>query len=93
MITRLLRYCLITDDCLQEIVVGKWQVIAKAGDVTCAFKFRANSKVKVGDAVKIWSSDAGVDHEPPHNLVMHDLQWHFADQMTIQILNAQGEVR
>lgn len=74
--------------------VGKWQIIATTDDLTCTYKFRANTKVKTGENVTIWSSDAGVDHEPPHNLVMSGgQQWTFADQMTIQILNAIGEVR
>uniref|UniRef100_A0A1B6EN38 LTD domain-containing protein n=1 Tax=Cuerna arida TaxID=1464854 RepID=A0A1B6EN38_9HEMI len=75
----------------RELLVGRWQVTAKTSDGSCSFKFRANSKVKAGDTVTIWSQDSGQDHEPPHHLLMSGQQWTVADQMTIQILNQTGE--
>jgi len=75
----------------KELAVGKWQIISKVGDQSCTFKFRAQSKVKAGEFVTVWSYDAGHDHEPPSNLVMSGQQWVVSDIMTIQILNASGE--
>lgn len=79
---------------LQDLVVGKWQLIATTAEgQTCTYKFRANTKVKAGEQVTVWSTDAGQDHDPPHHLVMSEQQWAISDQMKIQLINAVGEVR
>ncbi|XP_054277708.1 lamin Dm0-like [Macrosteles quadrilineatus] len=76
----------------KEVLVGKWQVIARTFDgAQSSFKFRANSKVKAGEEVTIWSSDSGRDHEPPHHHVMAEQSWTVSDQMTLQIINGNEE--
>jgi len=76
----------------KEVLVGKWQIVARTYDgAQSSFKFRANSKVKAGEEVTIWSGNSGHDHEPPHHHVMSEQAWTVADQMTIQIINGSEE--
>lgn len=63
----------------------------KAGELESTYKFHRAIKVEANATITVWSSDAGVDHEPPANLVMKGQRWFVADNMTTTLLNNNGE--
>ena len=40
----------------------------------------------------VWSSDSGVTHEPPHNIVMKGQRFFVSDEMSTRLINQDGEV-
>ncbi|XP_037945939.1 lamin-C-like [Teleopsis dalmanni] len=74
----------------EEVHLTGWQLTRIAGDEELAFKFSRGAKIGGGDSVTIWSVDAGVAHEPPHNLVMKK-KWPVADSMRSVLANADKE--
>ncbi|XP_066153692.1 lamin Dm0-like [Euwallacea fornicatus] len=75
----------------QDVPIGGWQIIRRAGNDETKYKFNRSSKIEAKKTVTIWSSDLNKDHEPPHNLVMKGPRWVVADNMTTTLLNLDGE--
>ncbi|XP_056639652.1 lamin Dm0-like [Diorhabda sublineata] len=75
----------------QEIALGGWQVIRRAGDEETTYKFHRSLKLEGNGYVTIWSSDLNKDHEPPNNVVMRGQKWVVSDNMTTTVLNNNGE--
>ncbi|CAH1155512.1 unnamed protein product [Phaedon cochleariae] len=75
----------------QEVALGGWQVVRKAGDAETMYKFHRSLKLEANGHVTIWSSDLNKDHEPPSNLVMKGQKWVVGDNMTTTVLNNNGE--
>ncbi|XP_050315578.1 lamin Dm0-like isoform X2 [Anthonomus grandis grandis] len=75
----------------QEVAIGGWQIIRRAGSEETKFKFNRSMKVEAKGTVTIWSADLNKDHEPPHNLVMKSQKWVVGDNMTTTLLNLDGE--
>ncbi|XP_023247793.1 lamin Dm0-like [Copidosoma floridanum] len=75
----------------KETSLSGWQLIRKAGNLETIFKFHRTAKLEPGASVTVWSSDIGVTHEPPTNLVMKSQKWFVADNMTTLLLNNDGE--
>ncbi|CAD6999972.1 unnamed protein product [Ceratitis capitata] len=59
----------------KEVQIGGWQLIRTAGGNETSFKFHRTVKIDAGGVVTVWSSDAGVTHEPPTNIVMKTQKW------------------
>lgn len=64
----------------------------KSGDNETVFKFHRTVKVDGGSSVTVWSSDSGVTHEPPHNIVMKGQRFFVSDDMSTRLINQDGEV-
>lgn len=71
--------------------MGGWQLVRTAGTNETAFKFHRSVKIDGNGVVTVWSSDAGVTHEPPQTIVMKQQKWFINDNMKTQLLNADGE--
>jgi len=71
--------------------VGAWQVKLSGGDEETTYKFHRSSKIGPGQYVTVWSSDQGVTHQPPADLVMKGQKWFTADSMKAIVINNQGE--
>lgn len=75
----------------QEITVGGWQIILRAGDNETKYKFIRSAKIEPKGTVTVWSADQNKDHEPPHDLVMKGQRWVTGDNITTTLLNFDGE--
>lgn len=75
----------------KEVQIGGWSLIRKVGTNETVFKFHRSLKVDAGAFVTVWSSDLGKDHEPPATIVMKGQKWFAGDNMSTQLLNADGE--
>lgn len=75
----------------KEVQIGGWTVVRKVGSNETVFKFHRTLKIDGGAFVTVWSSDLGQTHEPPSTIVMKGQKWICGDNMTTQLLNAEGE--
>ncbi|CAG9770044.1 unnamed protein product [Ceutorhynchus assimilis] len=75
----------------QEVSLGGWQLLRKAGTEETKFKFNRSLKLEGKGTVTVWSADLNKDHEPPHNLVMKGQKWLVGDNMTTVLVNLDGE--
>lgn len=75
----------------QEISIGGWTIVRKAGDNETLFKFHRSVKIEPNGYVTVWSSDQNKEHEPPTNLVMKGQKWRIADNMTTTVFNNNGD--
>lgn len=48
-------------------------------------------KIDGNGTVTVWSSDAGITHEPPQTIVMKQQKWFINENMKTQLLNSDGE--
>jgi lamin B len=75
-----------------EVSLGGWQLVRKAGTNETVFKFHRSVKIEGNSSITVWSSDApGVTHEPPSNIVMKTQKWFNGDNIKTQLLNSSGE--
>lgn len=77
----------------KELQIGGWQLVRKSGDNETVFKFHRTVKVDGGQTVTVWSSDSGVTHEPPTNIVMKGQRFFVSDDMSTRLNNQDGEVK
>lgn len=75
----------------KEVAIGGWQIHRQAGGNETTFKLHRSVKIDPNGYVTIWSSDAGVTHDPPKNIVMKSQKWFTGDNTKTQLLNAAGE--
>jgi lamin B len=68
-------------------------LIRKSGDNETVFKFHRTVKLDGGQTITVWSSDSGITHEPPVNIVMKGQRFFVSDEMSTKLLNQDGEVR
>lgn len=71
--------------------MGGWQLVRSAGNHETVFKFHRSVKIEGNNTVTVWSSDAGITHEPPQTIVMKQQKWFINENMKTQLLNADGE--
>ncbi|XP_055937614.1 lamin Dm0-like [Argiope bruennichi] len=74
-----------------EIPLGGWQLIRRAGEQETIYKFHRTTVIKSNSYITVWSSDAGVAHNPPTDFVMKGQRWFVADNMSSVLLNNNGE--
>ncbi|XP_046978688.1 lamin-C-like [Vanessa cardui] len=75
----------------KELSLGGFQIIRKAGDQETVFKFHRTVKLEPGAISTVWSADAGVDHDPPRDIVMKGQKWFVADNFTTTLFNNDQE--
>lgn len=64
---------------------------AAGGTNETVFKFHRSVRIDGGATITVWSSEAGVDHDPPANIVMKQQKWFVGDNMRTVLLNADAE--
>lgn len=85
------RYVKLHNKSAKEVQVGGWTILRKAGANDTTFKFHRTLKIDGGAYVTVWSADQGQTHEPPSTIVMKAQKWFTGDNITTQLLNAEGE--
>ena len=55
------------------------------------YKFHRSYKLVADAEVTVWSSDAGMTHDPPATLVMKNLSWPIDESITTKLVNGDGE--
>ncbi|XP_069358745.1 lamin-C-like [Maniola hyperantus] len=75
----------------KELSLGGFQIIRKAGEMETMFKFHRTVKLEPGAIATVWSADAGVDHDPPRDIVMKGQKWFVADSFTTTLFNNDQE--
>lgn len=86
------RYIQLHNKGTEEINLTGWQITHSGENEELTFKFTRGTKITAGQTITIWSVDAGVNHEPPKNLVMKK-KWPIAESSRIVLANADKEVR
>lgn len=67
-------------------------MIRRSGENETLFKFHRTVKIEPGQTISIWSSDSGVNHEPPTNIVMKGQRFFVSDNMSTHLMNPEGDV-
>ncbi|XP_050354737.1 lamin-C-like [Nymphalis io] len=75
----------------KEQSLGGFQIIRKAGDQETVFKFHRTVKLEPGAIATVWSADAGIDHDPPRDIVMKGQKWFVGDNFTTTLFNNDQE--
>ncbi|KAJ8735726.1 hypothetical protein PYW07_007346 [Mythimna separata] len=75
----------------KELSLGGYQILRKAGEQETVFKFHRTVKLEPGAVATVWSADAGVDHDPPRDIVMKGQKWFVGDSFTTTLLNNDQE--
>uniref|UniRef100_A0A1A9ZXD8 LTD domain-containing protein n=1 Tax=Glossina pallidipes TaxID=7398 RepID=A0A1A9ZXD8_GLOPL len=84
------RYIQLHNKGTEEINLTGWQITHTSGNEELTFKFTRGTKITAGQTITIWSVDAGVNHEPPKNLVMKK-KWPITESSRIVLANADKE--
>ncbi|XP_063057279.1 lamin-B2 [Engraulis encrasicolus] len=72
--------------------LGSWRLKRQIGDdEEIAYKFSPKYVLKAGQTVTVWSSDAGVAHAPPSNLLWKGQSWGTGDETLTTLVNADEE--
>lgn len=75
----------------KDINIGGWQLLRKAGEKTCNYKFHRSVVIKAGTTITVWSSDSETTHAPPAELVMKGQQWVTGTNVVTRLLSNTGE--
>lgn len=71
-----------------EVALGGWQLIMKAGGNETLYKFDSSAKVGGGADLIIWSADSGVS-ATPGNIIMDSQNWCVAQEMKSTLVNGK----
>uniref|UniRef100_A0A094ZM56 Lamin Dm0 n=1 Tax=Schistosoma haematobium TaxID=6185 RepID=A0A094ZM56_SCHHA len=75
-----------------EMNLGGWELVHEADGHETRFKFSRAFSLKPGALCTIWSQDAeGNSHNPPADLTMKNKSFHPGTDVTILLLDADGE--
>ncbi|CAH8493845.1 unnamed protein product [Schistosoma turkestanicum] len=78
----------------EEVNLGSWELVHEAGGHETRYKFSRAFSIKPGATCTIWSQDAeGSAHNPPSDLTMKNKSFHPGTEITILLLDADGEER
>uniref|UniRef100_A0A8C9WCB9 Lamin B2 n=1 Tax=Scleropages formosus TaxID=113540 RepID=A0A8C9WCB9_SCLFO len=74
--------------------LGSWRLKRQIGEgEEIAYKFTPKYVLKAGQTVTVWSSDAGVSHSPPTDLLWKSQSsWGTGDNILTVLVNSEGEV-
>lgn len=73
-----------------DINIGGWQLVRKAGDQTTTHKFHRSIIIKAGAYITVWSSDSEVTHSPPSDLVMKSQKWTVGNNIHTHLVDNSG---
>jgi len=72
--------------------LGSWRLKRQIGDEEeIAYKFSPKYVLKAGQTVTVWSTDAGVAHGPPSNLLWKGQSWGTGEETLTTLVNADEE--
>ncbi|XP_041913378.1 lamin-B2 [Alosa sapidissima] len=72
--------------------LGSWRLKRQIGDEEeISYKFSPKYVLKAGQTVTVWSSDAGVAHSPPSNLLWKSQSWGIGDDVLTTLVNSDEE--
>uniref|UniRef100_A0A8C7PKU4 Lamin B2 n=1 Tax=Oncorhynchus mykiss TaxID=8022 RepID=A0A8C7PKU4_ONCMY len=73
--------------------LGSWRLQRQIGEgEEITYKFSPKFVLKAGKTVTVWSSDAGVSHSPPSDLLWKSqASWGTGDDITTTLVNSDGE--
>ncbi|XP_076134775.1 lamin-B2 [Alosa pseudoharengus] len=72
--------------------LGSWRLKRQIGDEEeISYKFSPKYVLKAGQTVTVWSSDAGVAHSPPNNLLWKSQSWGIGDEVLTTLVNSDEE--
>ncbi|XP_062412591.1 lamin-B2 [Sardina pilchardus] len=72
--------------------LGSWRLKRQIGDEEeITYKFSPKYVLKAGQTVTVWSSDAGVAHGPPSNLLWKSQSWGTGDEILTTLVNSDEE--
>ncbi|KPP64016.1 lamin-B2-like, partial [Scleropages formosus] len=73
--------------------LGSWRLKRQIGEgEEIAYKFTPKYVLKAGQTVTVWSSDAGVSHSPPTDLLWKSQSsWGTGDNILTVLVNSEGE--
>uniref|UniRef100_T1E197 Putative lamin-C n=1 Tax=Cupiennius salei TaxID=6928 RepID=T1E197_CUPSA len=75
----------------QEVPLGSWQLVQKGEGAEVTYKFPRSAVIKPSATVTVWSSDSGVSHSPPQNLVMKNQKWCSSASLHTSLLSNSGD--
>ncbi|KAM8873807.1 lamin-B2 [Spinachia spinachia] len=83
----------LTNDTAQDQPLGNWRLKRRVNDGDeVVYKFSPKFVLKAGQAVTVWSADAGVAHSPPSDLLWKSqTSWGTGNHMVTNLVNADGE--
>lgn len=76
----------------KEISIGGWQLKRNADNQLTDYKFNKSTVIKPGKQINVWSSNSGVTHEPPSDMVMPAQGWFVGDSMITVLVDKEGAV-
>ncbi|RWS26468.1 lamin Dm0-like protein [Leptotrombidium deliense] len=76
----------------KDISLGNWQLTKSANDESVTFKFHRSVVIKAQSYVTVWSSDSGVVHSPPTDILMKDKRWCVGDVVHSKLVSSNGDV-
>uniref|UniRef100_UPI003590149C lamin-B1-like isoform X2 n=1 Tax=Myxine glutinosa TaxID=7769 RepID=UPI003590149C len=76
----------------QDQHIGAW-VLKRflSGRPDINFKFPPRTSIKAGEAVTVWAGGAGMQANPPTDLVLKQQSWGVGDDLRIVFINPSGE--
>jgi len=87
-------YVSITNMTSSDQSLKGWMLVkAGEGDDGATYKFPAKAVIPSGSSTKVYSSSAGVPHNPPSALVFKKLDaWSSTTELQIQLVNEEGDI-
>jgi lamin B len=88
------KYIRIINTSDKEFPIGGWIIRRKAIDTNqeAEYKFHKSVVIKPGQQINVWSSNAGITHDPPNDLVMNAQRWFAGDKMITVLNDKDGNV-
>ncbi|KRX71177.1 Lamin-C [Trichinella sp. T6] len=75
----------------KDLSLNGWSVVRAGTDREVTYKFHPKLVMKPGKQLTIWSANAGVQHNPPSDLVMKNQHWPVGNRIRTSVVNPQDE--
>ncbi|KRZ02398.1 Lamin-C [Trichinella zimbabwensis] len=75
----------------KDLSLNGWSVVRAGTDREVTYKFHPKLVMKPGKQLTIWSANAGVQHNPPSDLVMKNQHWPVGNRIRSSVVNPQDE--
>lgn len=87
------RFVRLYNDSEKDVHIGGWMLRYNADDHDeVAYKFHRSITLKPSSSVKVWSTDAGVTHSPPTDLVLKAQKFFgSANKVTVTLSDGDGD--
>ncbi|KRY28209.1 Lamin-C [Trichinella spiralis] len=75
----------------KDLSLNGWSVVRAGTDREVTYKFHPKLVMKPGKQLTVWSANAGVQHNPPSDLVMKNQHWPVGNRIRTSVVNPQDE--